>query len=126
MATDLGVADGLQIQPVAAQRRGEMRRLLRSAGVVAALSEYESQGVAVHETLALGRPLLVSSNSALGELTRYPNVRALPPQAGPARVQAAILELLDAPATIPPRLPTWDDCASDLLGLYRGLLSARR
>jgi glycosyltransferase involved in cell wall biosynthesis len=116
----------LQIQPVPAERRGEMRRLLRCAGVVTALSEYESQGVAVHETLAMGRPLLVSANSALGELVRYPNVRALPPDAGPAHVQAAILELLDAPPITPPRLPTWDDCTSELLRLYRELLAERR
>jgi glycosyltransferase involved in cell wall biosynthesis len=110
---------------VAADRRSEMRRLLQSARVVAALSEYESQGVAVHETLALGRPLLVSSNSALGELARYPNVRALPPDAGPDHVQAAILDLLDTPPATPPRLPTWDDCAAELLELYRTLLAAR-
>jgi glycosyltransferase involved in cell wall biosynthesis len=123
MATDLGVSDQLQIKPVPAEQRGEMRRLLQSAGVVTALSDYESQGLAVHETLALGRPLLVSSNSSLGELVRYPNVRALPSHAGPGEVKAAILELLDAPPTTPPRLPTWDDCASDLLELYRQLVS---
>lgn len=38
-------------------------------------------------------------------------------------VAAAILELLDAPPSVPPTLPSWDDCAGAVLELYEDLLT---
>jgi glycosyltransferase involved in cell wall biosynthesis len=118
LARQLGVADMVEIGSIAAEDCSEMARRLSQAAVVASLSSYESQGLAMQEALALGRPLVVRSDTALGELTRYPNVRAVEPDAGTDRVAEAIIELLDAPSAQPPRMPTWDECASAHLKLY--------
>jgi glycosyltransferase involved in cell wall biosynthesis len=93
---------------------------------VAVLSEYESQGLAIQEALTLGRPLVVTEGTALGELERHANVRALPLQAGSDVVAAAIVELLQAAPSAPPPLPTWDDCANALLQLYEETLDGDR
>jgi glycosyltransferase involved in cell wall biosynthesis len=123
LAERLGVLDLLEIAPVPADEREGMARLLWRAGVVASLSEYESQGLAIQEALALGRPLVVSEGSALGELGRYPNVRTLGRSAGSEDVATAILELLDAGQVEPPVLPTWDECTAALLELYEETLA---
>lgn len=123
LAERLGVRDRLEIAPVPADRRDEMAALLGRSWVVAMLSRYESQGLATQEALALGRPLVISDNSALGELRKYPNVRSLPAQADADEIAAAILELLDAPPTSPPAMPTWDRCAAALVELYEDTLA---
>jgi glycosyltransferase involved in cell wall biosynthesis len=87
------------------------------------LSGYESQGLAIQEAVALGTPVVVSDATALSELGQYPNVRVLKRRAGGEEVAAAVLELLDAPRAHPPALPTWDQCASALLELYRETLA---
>lgn len=123
----LGVSHMLEIAPVPADRRDEMAQLLYSAACVVALSEYESQGLAIQEALGLGRPLLVSDNSALRDLRDHPNVRSVRREATSGQIAAAIVELLDAPpVTTPPQLSTWDQCASALLEVYLATLAARR
>lgn len=126
LAHRLGVEDTVEIGSIPPENRAEMVRVLSQASVVASLSSYESQGLAMQEALALGRPLVVSSDTALGELAKYPNVRAVAGQASSDGVAQAILELLDAPATAPPRMPTWDESASALLSLYEEMLAQER
>jgi glycogen synthase len=123
LAERLGVADLLEIAPVSAEDREGMARTLSKAAVVASLSEYESQGLAIQEALALGRPVVVSDGTSLGELGRHRNVRALGRAARGEEVAAAILALLDAPPAEPPVLPTWDDCTAALLELYEETLA---
>jgi glycosyltransferase involved in cell wall biosynthesis len=126
LAERLGVADLVEIAPVDADDREEMARLLLRARVVISLSEYESQGIAIQEALALGRPLVVSAGTALGELSRYPNVRAVDERAGGGEVATAVLELLDAAPVEPPALPTWEECTTALLELYEETLAETR
>jgi glycosyltransferase involved in cell wall biosynthesis len=126
LAERLGVADRLEISPVPAHRRVEMAALLRRAWVVAILSQYESQGLAIQEALALGRPLVVSDGGALGELRDHSNVRTVPAGADADAVAAAILASLDAPTVSPPPMPTWDRCAAALLEAYEETLSEAR
>jgi glycosyltransferase involved in cell wall biosynthesis len=123
LAGQLGIADLVEIASVPADRRHELADLLRGANVVATLSEYESLGLSAYEALALGRPLVVSDSTALGELTAHVNVRAVARSADAEQIAAAILELLDAPPSVPPKLPSWDDCAGALLELYEDLLT---
>ena len=125
LAERLGVSHIVEIAPVPAERRDEMARLLQRASCVATLSEYESQGVAVQEALKLGRPALVSDSSALAELSKYANVRAVGADATSAQIASAIVALLDATPASPPPLPTWDDCAEALLELYLRVLDQR-
>lgn len=123
LAERLRVTDLLEIASVPADDREAMARLLSQAAVVASLSEYESQGLAVQEAVALGRPVLVSDGSALDELRSYPNVRALGRLARSTDVAAAVLELLAAPPAKPPLMPTWDQCTAGLLELYEAALT---
>jgi glycosyltransferase involved in cell wall biosynthesis len=123
LAERLGVLDLVEIGPVPADERTGMARLLSQAAAVASLSDYESQGLAIQEALALGTPLVVSHGTALAELARYPNVRALKRRADREAIAAAVLELLDAPRAQAPLLPTWDECAAALLELYEETLA---
>ncbi|MDP8907589.1 MAG: CDP-glycerol glycerophosphotransferase family protein [Chloroflexota bacterium] len=124
VAERLRVGHLVEIAPVPTYRREEMARLMQRAAVVTMLSQYESQGMAVQEALALGRPLVVARETALAELERYPNVRSVPSGAGPDEVAAVILELFAAPSVDPPAMPTWDECANRLLELYEDVLSS--
>jgi glycosyltransferase involved in cell wall biosynthesis len=123
LARRLAVTDVVEIGSISPEDRVAMAHVLSQASVVASLSSYESQGLAMQEALALGRPLVVSSDTALGELARYPNVRGVKRRACSDAVANAILALLDAPLTQPPPMPTWDDSADALLGLYHEMLA---
>jgi hypothetical protein len=67
----------------------------------------------------LGRPLLVTDATALHELVERRVAEGIPPNSGPAAVAAALERQLRRPP-IPSRehLPTWDDCASQVLRIY--------
>ena len=126
LAEELGVAHLLKIEPVPAERRDEMARLLGRASCVAMLSDYESQGLAIQEALAMGCPLVVSDATALGDLGRYANVRTLSAEATSAQIAAAIGELSDAPRVQPPALFTWEECAAALGAIYLECLARPR
>ena len=122
-AVEHGVADAVEIRIVPRQA---LPALLRLAPVVALLSDYESQGVAVHEALALGCRIVVSDTTALAELGSLPQAATVAPTAGPAEVARTLIAQLGAPAPQPsdtPPLPNWDDCARRNVELYRAVLS---
>jgi len=76
--------------------------------------------MAALEVLSLGRPLLVATGSGLGELADRGYARAVGPDAPVEAVAEAILRELRDPL-VPERaeFPSWDDCAAELLELYR-------
>jgi glycosyltransferase involved in cell wall biosynthesis len=120
LATRLGVAARVEIGPVPASDRAGMAALLRSAGVVALLSEYESHGLAALEAASTGRPVVVAGSSALQELADAGIATAVAPDAGPDAIAAALEQQLRHPA--PPAgvtLPTWAGCAERLAAIYR-------
>jgi glycosyltransferase involved in cell wall biosynthesis len=120
LATDLGIADSVEISAVPADDRAEMARRLSQVDVVVLLSDFETHPIAALETISLGRPLLVASGSGLGELAERGLARAIDPELAPRAVAAAILRELRDPLERPPvALPTWDECAAALLALYR-------
>lgn len=125
IAQELGVADHVQIGAISSSDRQGMASVLSGAKVVVLLSDYESQGMAVMEALALGRPVLVSDTSALQELAQDGLVESTPLDSSPEQVARAVLCLLDQPtASTSVDLPTWEACAADILALYRS--SVRR
>jgi glycosyltransferase involved in cell wall biosynthesis len=79
------------------------------------------------EALALGRPVLVAETTALAELVAQGHARGVSPHARPEEVALAILDQLFQPL-VPTRLelPTWDECAANLLSLYHDVLGVRR
>jgi glycosyltransferase involved in cell wall biosynthesis len=102
--------------------RGAMAALLRQASLVVSLSEYESQGLAVAEALALGRPVLATDATALAEYVRAGAAVGLPPGASPNEVAAGVVAALDNPAPgHSMALPTWDETTEQLLTLYRSV-----
>ena len=125
MARRLGLERHVEIRAVAPEDRGGMAALLSRANLIALLSEYESQGIAVMEALSLRRPVLVANNSALREFAGLDLVYGVPLDSTPEQVARAMIHQLRQP-NLPQdiALPTWDDCASSLLALYKTI--ARR
>jgi glycosyltransferase involved in cell wall biosynthesis len=125
MARDLGVADRTEIGAVSPTDREGMASILSNAAVVTLLSEYEAHPIAVMEALSLKRPVLVADTSGLTELAEQGLVRAIPLNSSASEVAAAVLEQLRDPL-IPSsiELPTWEQCASQLLNVYGEVLKA--
>ena len=119
----LGLGEYVEIQGVDPRNRGEMAELLARADLVILLSEYESQGIAAMEALALGRPVLVAGTTALSDLARRGLASAVPPHASPEEVAGAMAQQL---GRYPPTfidLPTWDGCAELVAATYRQILN---
>jgi len=125
LAEQLGVADHVEIRGIPAAERERMAAELSRAALVVLLSEYETHPIAVIEALSLGCPVLVADNSGLSELAQLGLARAIPLNSSDRQVGMAVLEQLSQPRpAVNLELPTWDDCAADLLALYRSV--ARR
>ena len=120
MASELGVAERVEIGAIPSTDRAQMAAVLAGASVVTLLSDYESQGIAVMEAIELKRPVLVSDGSALRELAQRGLARSVSLHSSPEQIAAAILEQIERPR-LPANLPlsSWDDCAAQLLDLYR-------
>jgi glycosyltransferase involved in cell wall biosynthesis len=124
IANQKGVAEHVEIQAVPGGRRKEMAMLLLQSDLVVLLSNYESQSISAMEALALNRPLLVSHNTALGELAEKGWATSVPPSSTAEEIAAAILNQLNRPIIpVTAALPTWDDCAQKILSLYFDVLS---
>jgi glycosyltransferase involved in cell wall biosynthesis len=106
-----------------ATEREALGALLRSSDVVALMSDYEANPVAVMEALALGRKVLVADTSGLSELAVEGLAAAVPVNASPRELARALLDVASGPGPAPPDLPNWDDCAGQLLELYEEVLS---
>lgn len=119
MATELGVAEQISIRRFGPQQRGGLGRVMADADVMCLLSEYEAHPVAVMEALGTGAKALLADTSGLTELGTAGLATTIALDSSPEQIAAAVLALADAPRTAPPSLPTWDDCAAQLLDLYR-------
>jgi glycosyltransferase involved in cell wall biosynthesis len=125
-AAGLGIADAVEIRRIPPADREAMAATLAGAAVVALLSDYEAHPIAVMEALALGRPVLVAATSGLQELADDGLARAIPLDATPDQAAAALAEQIREP--LRPAgftLPTWDDCAAQLLAVYRRVADER-
>jgi glycosyltransferase involved in cell wall biosynthesis len=118
LAARLGFADAVEIGPVQSGNRAELAALLHRAAVVTALSEYESQGLAVQEAIGLGRPVVVAQGSALDELQAYPNVVTVPAGASADALAQVVSRVLADPPAGAPQMQTWDACVDALAALY--------
>lgn len=120
-AAALGMSDRVTIGGIPSAERAKMAKTVASAQLVTLLSEYETHPIAALEALALKRPVLVANTSGLQELADQGLARAIALNSTPQAVAAAVIEQLrnpHVPASLD--LPTWDDCARELLMLYRG------
>jgi len=122
MARKLGVAERVEIRAVPPGDRDGVASVIAQADLVTLLSEHEAQGIAVLEALALQRPVLIASTTALQEFADRGLARSVPIGSTPEEVARAIINQLREPL-VPKNveLPTWDDCAADLLALYQSI-----
>jgi len=123
MVLELGLAGQVQIRSIPPADRQAMAETLSMCAMVVLLSEFETHPIAVLEALSLGRPALVADTSGLAEIAEAGLARAIPLHSSPQAVASAVLEQLEHPL-IPEHvhLPTWDECASQLLALYQDIL----
>ena len=125
LISSLGVGNQVEIKAIPATNRQGMAELLSRASLVVLFSEYEAHPLAVMEALSLKRPVLVADTSGLTELAERGLVRAVPLDCGPERLAAAMIEQLDNPLIVSDiKLPTWDDCAGQLLDVYSQVLNS--
>jgi glycosyltransferase involved in cell wall biosynthesis len=122
----LGLEQRVTIAAIPGSDRQKMADLLASAGLFVLFSEYEAHPVAVMEALSLRRPVLVSDTSGLQELAANGLCRAIPCDAGPGELAAAMVEELETHREMPDlALPDWDACAQALSTVYRDVVASR-
>jgi glycogen synthase len=119
MASELDVADRVEIRAIPPDRRDDMAAELARASLLVLLSDYETQPAAVLEAVAQRIPALVTHNTGLAELADEGLARAIPTTSGPRQVAAAVLDQLRNPY-IPERisLTSWDECTERHHELY--------
>jgi glycogen synthase len=119
---ELGLAHVVEIGGIPAVDRAQMATTVASADVVTLLSDYETHPIVALEALALKRPVLVTDTAGSAELAARGLARAVPLDTTPQQVAQAVLAQLRNPL-LPADLDlsTWDDCARELLLLYRGI-----
>jgi glycosyltransferase involved in cell wall biosynthesis len=125
LATQLGVGHAVSFTSFDATEREALGTLLQSSDVVALMSDYEANPVAVMEALALGRKVLVADTSGLSELAVEGLATAVAPEIAPEELARVLVRVSAAPESPPVKLPNWDDCTAQLLGLYDEILSSR-
>lgn len=125
LAAELGVADRVEIRGVPVEQRAQMAKELASVKVVASMSEFETQPIAALEALSLGCRLVVAAAPGLRALAEAGLATELPLESAPQDLAAAILRELDRGPVLepPPSLPTWQECADELLALYRSVIA---
>lgn len=122
LATRRGLAGHITMGPIATEERGNLASLLSAAKLAILLSDYESQGIAVLEALSLGIPALVTHTSGLAELANNGLVRSVPLDSSSTAIADAMIEQLHQPMEVPAvDLPSWDNCAAQLLQLYTSI-----
>jgi glycosyltransferase involved in cell wall biosynthesis len=126
LVSSLGLEKRVTIAAIPGSERQKLADLVASTGLFVLFSEYEAHPVAVMEALSLRRPVLVSDSSGLGELAAKGLCRAIPLDAGPKEMAAAMADELEARRQVPDlALPDWDDCAQALSEVYQDVLGSR-
>jgi len=119
-ARALGLEQAVRIDYIEPGERGAMAAALAGATVFAALSDYEAHPVSVMEALTLGVPVVGLRTPGLADLAEDGLVRGLPADASPATIAAGLVTVLRSPGPVGPGagLPSWDETAAELAGLY--------
>jgi glycosyltransferase involved in cell wall biosynthesis/GT2 family glycosyltransferase len=121
-ATQLGIEDSVEFTSTPPDQPAAMAELLQGVSLVVLLSDFETHPLVALESAAAGRRLLVADASGLAELAADGFARAIPLDESAGGVgRAALEELALPPQTKRPQLTSWDECADELLRLYRTL-----
>lgn len=121
-AQALGIAEKVEFTSTPPDQPAAMAELLQGISLVVLLSDFETHPLVALEAAAAGRRLLVADASGLGELAADGFARPIPLDESPEGVAEAVIEeLAKPPQTKRPQLSSWDECAAELLALYRSL-----
>lgn len=119
LAVRLDVSDRVSIRQIPPTERVTMATALAEANVVAAMSDYEAHPVAVMEALSVGCPVVGYDTSGIGDLVTEGWVRGVQPGSSPATVAQGLIQGMSSPSPVDPsQLPTWNDCARELMRVY--------
>lgn len=119
----LGVQEKVEIRAVAPEAREQFARELSGMSLFVLFSEYETHPIAALEAISLGCPVLVADSSGMHELAEKGFARSLPLNCTDEQLAEAMIAQLDHPLKVQTslHLPTWDDCARELLSLYQSV-----
>jgi len=106
------------------EERAALGALIRSSDIVALMSEYEANPVALMEALALGRKVVVADTSGLTELASDGLATAVPLRAPATELARVLVSVAAASGPGSPPLPTWDNCVDELLRVYAETVSS--
>jgi glucosyl-dolichyl phosphate glucuronosyltransferase len=121
-AEALGVGGSVEFTSTPPDQPTAMAELLQRIALVVLLSDFETHPLVALEAAAAGRRLLVADASGLAELAADGFARAIPLDESAEGVAKAVIEELGKPPqTKRPQLISWDECAAELLALYRSL-----
>lgn len=121
-AAELGLDSAVEFTSTPPDKPQAMAELLRRISLVVLLSDFETHPLVALEAAAAGRRLLVADASGLAEIAEDGFARAIPLEESPEGIGRAVLEALaQPPPDRRPQLSSWDECAEQLLSLYRSL-----
>ena len=122
LAAELGIAASVEFTSTPPDQPNAMAELLRRVSLVVLMSDFETHPLVALEAAAAGRRLLVADASGLAEIAEDGFARGIPLDESAEGVAAAVIEeLAKPPQSKRPRLTSWDQCAAELLALYRSL-----
>jgi glycogen synthase len=122
MARSLGVEDRVTFTSTPPGDSAALATLLSKVDLVVLLSEFETHPLAALEAAAAKRRLLVSDRGGMREIAAHGLARSIPFGSGSAEIADAMKQALAAPAPADVfQIPTWDDCAEQLVALYRSV-----
>lgn len=126
LVRSLGLEESVLVGSIPAKERHAMANLLAAASLVVLFSEYEAHPVAVMEALSLGIPVLTSDTSGFRELTEKGWTRAISIRSTTEELAQALIEGITSKSGASGiSLPSWDDCADQLVAVYRSALQSR-
>ena len=105
----------------------ELRRWFVTGSVLVSMSSHESFGLTLMEALAAGTPVVASDIPPHREISvaqPAAAVRLVALEAPPEQLAAAIISATHQGLPRNVRVPTWDESASQVLDIYRSLVSS--
>ena len=122
LAAELGVAERVEFTSTPPDRPTAMAELLQGVSLVVLMSDFETHPLVALEAAAAGRRLLVADASGLAEIAADGFARGIPLDESAEGIATAVIEeLAKPPQAKRPQLTSWDECAAELLALYRSL-----
>ncbi len=118
LVSRLRVEDVVAFTSFDSTERAGLGALVRSSDIVALLSDYEANPVAVMEAFALGRKVVLAATSGLTELASEGLATAVPPNILPDELARTLVRMAAAPEPESLDLPTWDQNVDQFLRVY--------